>query len=83
MHSYCQSSEKITTLAFAITVHKAQGQTLGMMAIDIPYSIGQGLEYVAVSRCKDIKDMFIKSFPLNWRAVDMKKRLGKLLNNKK
>ena len=54
-----------------------------MMAIDIPYSIGQGLEYVAVSRCKDIKDMFIKSFPLNWRAVDMKKRLGKLLNNKK
>ena len=70
-------------LAFAITVHKAQGQTLGMMAIDIPYSIGQGLEYVAVSRCKDIKDMFIKSFPLNWRAVDMKKRLGKLLNNKK
>ena len=68
------------TLAFAITVHKAQGQTLGKMVIDIPYSIGEGLEYVAVSRCKNLSDMFIKSFPIKWKKINMNERLNKLLS---
>ena len=57
------------TLAHAITVHKAQGQTLQEVVIDINSSFGRGLEYVAISRCKKLENMYISSFPVVWQGA--------------
>ena len=49
-------------LAFAITVHKAQGLTLGKVVLDFSEKdFAVGLSYVAVSRVKSIDGIMFKS----------------------
>jgi ATP-dependent exoDNAse (exonuclease V) alpha subunit len=62
-------------LAYALTIHKAQGQTLSQAIIDlgsIEYTLG--LTYVALSRLRHFNDFLIMPFPLE--------RLEKLSSSK-
>ena len=48
-------------LGWAITIHKSQGLTLESCSIDLGYgAFAHGQTYVALSRCKALKDVFLK-----------------------
>lgn len=50
-------------LAWAITIHKAQGATLEQAEVDIGHGIFEcGQTYVALSRVKDIEGLFLTGF---------------------
>ena len=46
-------------LAWAITVHKSQGMTLDMARIDLRKAFVPGMGYVALSRVKDIGNLYL------------------------
>jgi ATP-dependent exoDNAse (exonuclease V) alpha subunit len=47
-------------LAWAITIHKSQGQTYNMVAIDMGYgAFAHGQTYVALSRCKTLEGIYL------------------------
>lgn len=48
-------------LAWAITVHKSQGQTLNKIKLDINKCFAGGQAYVALSRCPELKDITLLS----------------------
>jgi len=49
--------------AWAITIHKTQGQTIDLAEIDIGCSIFEyGQAYVALSRVKNINSLYIKRY---------------------
>jgi ATP-dependent DNA helicase PIF1 len=53
-------------LAYAMTIHRAQGSTLDYAVVDLGSSIfTEGQAYVAISRCRDIRGLFISSFTPN------------------
>jgi ATP-dependent DNA helicase PIF1 len=59
-------------LAYALTIHKSQGQTLKKCIIDLGKGERSlGLAYVALSRVKSYKDFLIKAFPLD-RLIKIK-----------
>ena len=60
-------------LAWAITVHKSQGQTIRKLVLDIEKSHAAGLEFVGVSRVKRLSDLVIQ--PISWEKF-------RRLNNK-
>lgn len=48
-------------LAWALTIHKAQGQTYGTVAIDMgDGAFAHGQTYVALSRCKTLEGVYLK-----------------------
>ena len=48
-------------LAWAITIHKSQGLTFDKAIIDAELSFAHGQTYVALSRCKTLEGMVLKS----------------------
>jgi ATP-dependent DNA helicase PIF1 len=48
-------------LAWALTIHKSQGQTYGAVSIDMgDGAFAHGQTYVALSRCKTLEGLFLK-----------------------
>lgn len=48
-------------LAWAMTVHKSQGQTYGSVAVDMgDGAFAHGQTYVALSRCKSLEGLYLK-----------------------
>lgn len=49
--------------AFALTSHKAQGQTYEYVILDLEKGFTEGQGYVAFSRCEKLEGVFLKSMP--------------------
>ncbi len=56
-------------LAWAVTVHKSQGMTLDKAVIDLSGAFVEGQGYVAISRVKNLKGLFLKGF--NQKALEV------------
>ncbi|MBP7795669.1 MAG: AAA family ATPase [Elusimicrobiales bacterium] len=62
-------------LAWAITIHKSQGKTFEKVLIDISSGIfAHGQTYVALSRCKSLEGIYLKS-PLKKQHIIMDRRI--------
>ena len=46
-------------LAWAITVHKAQGLTMDRVGVDLDGHFAPGMTYVALSRCRSVEGLFL------------------------
>ena len=55
-------------LAWAITIHKSQGLTFEKAVIDVKSSFAHGQTYVALSRCKTLEGMVLRS-PLEHQSI--------------
>jgi hypothetical protein len=69
-------------LAWAVSIHKCQGMTLGIAEVDIGSSVFECAQsYVALSRVKTLGGLFLKSFDprkirADPRAVEFYRNLG-------
>jgi len=52
-------------VAWAATIHKAQGATLDRACVDLSFSFGRAQAYVALSRVRDVKDLEIVGLTLS------------------
>ncbi len=70
-------------LAYAITIHKAQGMTLDEAVIDCASAFEPGQVYVALSRVKKLENLYILDFNEHKVYADIKAQLfyRKLLEN--
>lgn len=60
-------------LAYALTIHRSQGNTLDSAIIDLGSSIfADGQAYVALSRCRNISGILISKFDPNVIRADIK-----------
>jgi len=80
--SHCWSSENVPGISilqvpliysWALTIHKSQGVTLDTAQIDAGSKIFEcGQTYVALSRVKDIKGLYLSSF--NYKSIKVNKK---------
>jgi hypothetical protein len=62
-------------LAWAVTIHKSQGQTFERVVIDVGWgTFAHGQMYVALSRCTTLEGIVLKQ-PLNRRHILMDERI--------
>ncbi len=55
----CRISQYPIVLAYAMTIHKAQGQTYGKIACDVSACFAPGQAYVALSRVKRLSGLYL------------------------
>jgi hypothetical protein len=68
-------------LAWAITTHKSQGQTYQSVAIDIgDGAFENGQVYVALSRCVDLKTLYLLR-PLTMKDIKVSKEVLDFMTN--
>lgn len=67
-------------LAWAQTIHKAQGQTLDNMALEPDGVINDGQLYVALSRVKSLEGLSLKS-PITPRHIKVSKEAALFMSN--
>ena len=81
-------------LAYAISIHKSQGQTFDSVYVDCSKIFTYGQVYVALSRCKKLDGLFIKNFNANksrcqpemvdwYIKIEKENKLNKEQNNDK
>lgn len=62
-------------LAWAITIHKSQGLTFDRMILDIGCgAFESGQTYVAISRCRDFYQLYLKK-PISMRDIRLDKKI--------
>lgn len=63
-------------LAWAMSIHKSQGISVDLACVELGDRIfGDGMIYVALSRCRSLEGLQIKS--INWDLVQVSKRVKK------
>lgn len=62
-------------LAWAVTVHKSQGMSLDSAIIDLSQAFGPGMGYVALSRVRSLKGLYLAG--LGPQALDMDQDIAK------
>ncbi len=67
-------------LSWAITIHKSQGLTFDKAIIDAELSFAHGQTYVALSRCKTLEGMILKS-PIQNSSIILDKRVTGFTND--
>ena len=55
-----------------MTIHKSQGQSIDVLEIDFEGCFNPGQAYVAISRGRNIKNLYIKNFNKDTVIVDPK-----------
>ena len=65
-------------LGYAITVHKAQGQTYDNVHVDLPYTFVPGQLYVALSRCTTLEGMTLQT-KLTRNALKVSERVMRFM----
>ncbi len=58
-HTVCKVAQFPIVLAYAMTIHKSQGQTYGKVACDVSQCFAPGQAYVALSRVKSLNGLFL------------------------
>ncbi len=67
-------------LSWAITIHKSQGLTFDKAIIDAELSFAHGQTYVALSRCKSLDGLVLKS-PIQSNSIINDRRVTGFTNN--
>lgn len=93
-YSYNETTKKITEevtssfiqyplrLAWAITVHKSQGQTLDKVVFDIERgAFAHGQTYVALSRCTSLEGLYLKR-PIRARDIIVDPRISQFMRSR-
>ena len=68
-------------LAWAITIHKSQGLTFDKAIIDVGNAFSPGQVYVALSRCRSLKGIVLKS-PINRESIGVDEQVVRFSSSK-
>ena len=66
-------------LAYAVTIHKSQGQTYDSVYLKMTNAFDYGQTYVALSRCKDFDKLYLAS-KLQPRDIKISKPVQNFMN---
>jgi ATP-dependent DNA helicase PIF1 len=70
---YASRTQLPLILAYAMSIHKSQGQTLEYVDVDLRTVFESGQAYVALSRCTSLEGLTVKNF--DPRSVKVDKRV--------
>ena len=79
----CKRSQLPLALAWALTIHKGQGQSLDLVIVDLEKCFADGQAYVAISRASSIEGLQIRNYQPTRvkRSEDVARFYGHLKND--